>query len=291
MAQHVRLITFATSPAITIAQVRGHFAGQGLEVEVIVTPSSTEQMAGLGEGRYDIASTAFDNVLAWSGRDGRPQVVAVAQAAGGVALPIMVRPEIADWDDLRGKPLAVDAVDTAYALVLRRVLQAHGLELDRDYTFVAEGATKERFESLASRATYAAVLNPPWDQRAEDAGMKRMGDHRQVLSDYPGGVYAVSRPWMEANRPALTGFLRSLRDATAWAADPANATAAAQALVENGSTPQEAGRLLARMPRALPVRVEAMQVPLDLRVRFSLTPSLGPDLERYVDRSVAAELG
>ena len=57
-------------------------------------------------------------------------------------LPVYVRPEIKTWDDLRGKALAVDAVDTAYALVLRRVLLAHGLEMDRgDYTLIAKGTT------------------------------------------------------------------------------------------------------------------------------------------------------
>ena len=103
---------------------------EGLDVEVTRTPSSTEQMRGLINGRWQIASTAFDNVLAWSEREG-PEVVAIARAGSGVNLPVYVRPEIATWDDLRGKALAVDAVDTAFGLVLRRILQEHNLELDR----------------------------------------------------------------------------------------------------------------------------------------------------------------
>ena len=85
---------------------------------------------------WQIVSTAFDNVLGWSGRDGA-EIIAVAQVAQGITLPVYVRPEIKTWEDLRGKPLAVDAVDTAYALVLRRVLLAHGLDMERgDYTLV-----------------------------------------------------------------------------------------------------------------------------------------------------------
>ena len=58
----------------------------------------------------------------------------------GGTLPVYVRPEIRNWEDLRGKALAVDAVDTAFALVLRRVLLTHGLEMERgDYSLIILG--------------------------------------------------------------------------------------------------------------------------------------------------------
>jgi ABC-type nitrate/sulfonate/bicarbonate transport system substrate-binding protein len=56
---------------------------------------------------YDIASTAFDNVLAWSGREGA-EIVAVAQISDRTVLPVFVRPEIKSWSDLKGKKLAAD---------------------------------------------------------------------------------------------------------------------------------------------------------------------------------------
>ncbi|MYA61676.1 MAG: PhnD/SsuA/transferrin family substrate-binding protein, partial [Dehalococcoidia bacterium] len=150
----IGFITFGEGAAVALARAGGLFEAQGLEVEVTRTPSSTEQMRGLIQGRWQIASTAFDNVLAWSEREG-PEVVAVARASSGVNLPVYVRPEIQTWDDLRGKALAVDAVDTAYGLVLRRILQEHGLELDRDYTFVPAGATGYRLESMEKGETFA----------------------------------------------------------------------------------------------------------------------------------------
>ena len=161
----IGFITFGEGAAVSLARAGGLMEAQGLEVEVTRTPSSTEQMRGLIQGRWQIASTAFDNVLAWSEREG-PEVVAVARASSGVNLPVYVRPEIQTWDDLRGKALAVDAVDTAYGLVLRRILQEHGLELDRDYTFVPAGATGYRLESMEKGETFAGVLNPPWNARA-----------------------------------------------------------------------------------------------------------------------------
>src|SRR5207248_5265669 len=139
------------------------------------------QMRGLGQGTWDIASTAFDNVLAWSGREGVP-IVAVLQRHGEVNLPLYVRPEIHDWADLRGRPLAAYAVDTAYALVLRRILLAHGLDMDRgDYELVAAGNTPARFESMRRGETFAAILNAELGGAAREAGFVRIADHMEVL--------------------------------------------------------------------------------------------------------------
>ncbi len=119
-------------------------------------------------------------------------------------MPVYVRPEINTWEDLRGKPLAVDAVDTAYALVLRRMLLAHDLDMDRgDYTLIAKGTTGHRLDSMMQSETFAGILNPPWDVKAEAAGMVRFADHRDVLPDYPGGVYAVERRWAKDNAATL----------------------------------------------------------------------------------------
>jgi ABC-type nitrate/sulfonate/bicarbonate transport system substrate-binding protein len=131
----------------------------------------------------------------------------VAQASHGITLPVYVRSEINSWEDLRGKPLAVDAVDTAYALVLRRILLAHGLEMERgDYTLEPKGTTGFRLDSMTQGEAFAAIVNPPWDKKAEAAGHKRFADHSEVLPDYPGGVFAVDRKWSTAKPGCATNL-------------------------------------------------------------------------------------
>lgn len=285
-ARPVRLISFGASPVVSAGILCGSFTRQGLSIEHTETPNSTVQMRGLTTGEYDIASTAFDNVLAWSGREGTA-IVAIAQASQGIVLPVVVRPEINDWEDLRGKPLAVDAVDTAFALVLRRVLQAHGLNLENgDYKFVPAGATGYRFESMEKGDTFAAVLNPPWNQRAIEAGMKAFGDHREVLPNYPGGVYAVSRKYAEENRAVVVGFLKGLIEASHWISDPETADLAAKRLAaESGSPADEVKSRLSRITPDMTINRDGLEVVLDLRVRFGLTPTMGSDLSVYVDTS------
>ena len=286
----VRFITFGENPAVVIARGRGLFASRGLEVETTITRSSTEQMHGLSAGTYDVASTAFDNVLAWSGREGA-DIHAVAQASQRMSLPVYVRPEIGGWDDLRGRTLAVDAVDTAYALVLRRILLAHGLDLDRgDYRLDGVGATGPRFESMKSGKTFAGILNPPWDKQAEAAGLKRMADYREVLPDYPGGVFAVTTRWAGAHKDELVAFLGCLVEAAGWGNDPANRAAALGLLREaQGIDDERAARELAALPPTTDLNLTGLQVPLDLRVSFGMPPGKGTDLAAYYDLQYHAE--
>jgi ABC-type nitrate/sulfonate/bicarbonate transport system substrate-binding protein len=278
----VRLSVFSQDAATLVASERGWFAAEGIEVQTTITPSSTAQMQGLVDGAFDVVSGGFDNVLAWSGRDG-VELVAVVQTALSPDLPLFVRPEIQTWDDLRGRRLGADAVDTAFALVLRRMLLEHGLDLDRgDYSLVAEGNTPQRFESMQRGDTYAAILSTEFADRAMAAGFVPWGDHRAVLPDYPGGVLAVRRDWAAANRPLLVGYLRAYLAGSRWVED--NQEAATDLLATRGGISRAAAAERLRLgDRAL--NVAGLASVLDLRTRFGLTPPLGGEVARYYDTS------
>jgi ABC-type nitrate/sulfonate/bicarbonate transport system substrate-binding protein len=250
----------------------------------MVTPNSTDQMRGLSRGSWPIVSTAFDNVLGWSGREGA-EIIAVAQVAQGITLPVYVRPEIKSWGDLRGKPLAVDAVDTAYALVLRRVLLAHGLEMaGGGYSLIPEGTTGHRLDSMIQGKTFAGVLNPPWDAKAEAAGMVRFADHREVLPDYPGGVFAVGRRWADENRAVLVKYLRVWNEALLWAREEGNRDAAIKQIAEAEKLDaKNAANRLRQLPESGRLNLPGLQTVLDLRVQFGLVPPMGKDLSRYYE--------
>src|SRR5262252_9127394 len=48
-----------------VAQDKGFFARNGLQVRLIATPNSVQQVTGLIDGQFDIAMTAIDNVIAY----------------------------------------------------------------------------------------------------------------------------------------------------------------------------------------------------------------------------------
>jgi ABC-type nitrate/sulfonate/bicarbonate transport system substrate-binding protein len=286
MSDHLIVNVFNVDAGLIVARAKGIFAAAGLEVDVMVTPNSTDQMRGLSLGSWQIVSTAFDNVLGWSGREGA-EIVAIAQVAQGITLPVYVRPEIKNWEDLRGKPLAVDAVDTAYALVLRRILLAHGLEMERgDYTLLPKGATGHRLESMNQGESFAGVLNPPWDAKADAAGMKRFADQREILPNYPGGVFAVKRKWATDNRAILTKYLAAWDQGLRWAQDVKNRDEVIKLISEAEKMDEKnAANRLRQLPSNGRLNLAGLQTVLDLRVQFGLTPPMGKDLPKYYDES------
>jgi ABC-type nitrate/sulfonate/bicarbonate transport system substrate-binding protein len=290
MAEQLLINVFNVDAALAVGRAKGFFDAGGIDIDVIVTPNSTDQMRGLGKNSWQIVSTAFDNVLGWSGREG-VEIVAVTRISEGGTLPVYVRPEIKTWDDLRGKAMAVDAVDTAFALVLRRVLLAHGLEMERgDYSLIAKGTTGFRLESMIQGETFAGVLNSPWDAKAAAAGMIRFADHREVLPDYPGGVFAVGRKWAAANRHLLLKFLGAWNRALRFVRDEHNrAEVLAIVGAEEKLDEKGAARKLAQSPQSGQLNLPGLQCVLDLRVLFNLTPPMGKELAAYYDESFYRE--
>jgi ABC-type nitrate/sulfonate/bicarbonate transport system substrate-binding protein len=57
---------------IWVAQQKGYFTQNAIEVKLTNTPNSVFQLTGLIEGRFDIAMTSIDNVVAYMEGQGTP---------------------------------------------------------------------------------------------------------------------------------------------------------------------------------------------------------------------------
>jgi ABC-type nitrate/sulfonate/bicarbonate transport system substrate-binding protein len=241
-------------------------------------------MQGLSDGTYDLAYTAFDNVLAWSGRQGA-DIVAVAQIDNAVDVPLYVRPEIKTWEDLRNKTLAVDAVDTAYALVLRKILLAHDLDLDRhDYQIVGVGGPQQRLNAMQSGQAVGGIMGGPYSAAAETVGMVPFADHTEVLPDLPGLVIAANSEWADAHQSELSAFLRAwINGGNTVQADRA---AAGSLLINlfNVTSEQTAGLLPLDWQEGR-INAAGLRSVLDLRTQFGYVLPHGTDLSAYIDTS------
>jgi ABC-type nitrate/sulfonate/bicarbonate transport system substrate-binding protein len=286
----IELTVFRLDAGTAVAHGRGYFAQERLDVKATITGSSTEQMRGLSQGKFQIATGGFDNVLAWSGKEGA-EIVAVAKQTESPSLTLFALPEIKKWEDLGGKKLAADAVDTAYALVLRKILLAHGLDFARgDYQLIGVGATPNRLESMIKGETFASILSPPVDHEAEAAGMVKMAHHREVLPDYPGSSIIVTRRWAESHRAELVSFLRARNAAVAWAKDPANRDAAITVVADTLKIGREdAANRLDELATDGALNIAGLKNVLDLRVQFGFKLPMGNTLEKYYDESYFRE--
>jgi len=113
---------------IYVAQERGLFEKNGIRVTVQATPGSVAQMTGLSEGKFDIAMTAVDNIVAYVEGQGeapigpQPEFFAFMGSDTGF-LSLVTAPDVKTIADLKGRTLSVDALTTGYAFVLFDILR------------------------------------------------------------------------------------------------------------------------------------------------------------------------
>src|ERR1041384_3394805 len=168
------------------AQAKGFYAKRNLAVELKFTPNSDELRNGLAEGRYQIAHSAVDNAFAL--KDKANVDIAVVFGGDDSFNRLIVQPEINSLADIKGKTVAVDAVNTAYAFQLYEMLRQKGINKG-DYEVKSVGGTGQRLEAMTKDKTYAAaIMNPPFSIRAEKAGLKSIGTVADAIGAYQGGA-------------------------------------------------------------------------------------------------------
>jgi ABC-type nitrate/sulfonate/bicarbonate transport system substrate-binding protein len=227
-AQPLRLIVFpgGNNWPIWVAQEKGWFARNGIEIEVTPTPGSVFQLTGLIDGEFDLAITLIDNVIAYREGQGQvpvvgPDLVAFMSADTRVFPTLITLPDIKTYADLRGSTLSVDALTTGYAFVLIAMLEKAGLG-PADYRLEPFGGALERFGAMRERRHAGALFNSPFEGLLRSEGYTVLDTAIGALGTYEGMVLAGRRRWAQANRTAVIGFIRAFRAAVDWLYDPAN---------------------------------------------------------------------
>lgn len=223
MKLRVKIFNTSSNLPLFAAIAAGCFERRGLEIEVLRTPNSDDLRRGLAEGAFEIAHAAVDNAVAMvdAGRD------ALIVCGGDAGMnDFMVRPEIGSIAQIRGKRLAVDAPNTAYALAAKKVLKMHGLLEGRDYEVRAAGGTGPRAAAmLADPELAAGMINPPFSFIVRQQGLKSLGTQYALLGPYQATGAFVMRDWALANGDALTRYLAAYIEGQRQAMNPANRAA------------------------------------------------------------------
>jgi ABC-type nitrate/sulfonate/bicarbonate transport system substrate-binding protein len=271
------------------ARAKGMFAKRDLRVDLKIAPNSDEVRSGLAAGRHQIVHSAIDNSLAMvdAGAD-----AAIVMGGDSGFNSLIVQPGIRSFDELRGKIVAVDAVNTAFAFLLYEMLKRNGL-MPGDYTPKPVGASFRRVEALIQDKSLAAsVLNPPFSMRATEAGLQNWGSAvAAVGGSYQATGAYVLRSWAQANAGTLARYIQGYVEGLRWSLDPANREEAIRLLVDGLKlTPAVAAQCYDIMAdpagglaKDAALDVEGLQTVLRLRRAYGGGTASAPD--KYLDLS------
>ena len=214
----IRLMSFggASNLPIWVAQEKGYFAREGVNIVFSTTQGSVPQIKALYEGKIDMISTAFDNIVAYTeGQSDIPlpgpaDMFAFVGVAGGMNT-LMVRPEIKGYADIKGKTVAVDALKSGYGIVLYQILQTRGgLTFDKDYKAISVGNTDKRLAAMRDNKAVAAIVGAPQDVDAIKEGFRALADAPTEIGAYQGSALVTRRPWAAAHDTEMLAVTRAM---------------------------------------------------------------------------------
>ena len=184
-------------------QEKGFFAQEGLDLQVLVVRGIVG-VSSLMAGEIDVtchAGSGFSAAL----RGVPLKIISVTRDRPIHELIVGVsvdRPA-----DMKGKSIAVGSLDGTAAIMTRRILQAKGLDAQKDVNFLSMD-TPARLQSLYSGRVGGAMMTPPAIYLAQDQGYKVFGRGRDYMRYLQTGVVSTDSN-IKQKREKLVRFLRA----------------------------------------------------------------------------------
>jgi ABC-type nitrate/sulfonate/bicarbonate transport system substrate-binding protein len=120
---------------------------------------------------------------------------------------LIVAPAALSPVELKGKSIAVGSLDGTAAIMTRRILQAKGIDAQKEVNFLSMD-TPARLQSLFTGRVAGAMMTPPAIYLAEEKGYKLFGRGRDYMRYLQTGVVSTDTQ-IKQKREKLVRFLRA----------------------------------------------------------------------------------
>lgn len=198
-----------------IAQEKGYFKEQGLDVQLLYTRTTTGLQV-LASGQVDLMGTGCAEFFE-ANRSGFHNKVIASLFEFNLYL-IASRKEITDPKMLVGKTVAVNRIGDTGHLSARFAFRRAGVDPDR-ITYVQIGSTPERFSALSSGAVAAAVQNGSVKPLVLANGQNILIDlQNRDNASCLGGIGAATE-FLRKNPRTVEAMLRAIAKGNAYLAE------------------------------------------------------------------------
>ena len=279
------------------ARDQGFFKKHGIEVQHTITADSKQVFSGLMEGKYHVAITALDNILAYQEGQGELKFDPPSDFFGFMGsddgfLSLVAAPDVKSFADLKGKTISVDAMSNGFSFALRDMLARNGIK-ESDVQWARAGGTDRRFAALMEGQHAATMLRAPFDLQAKNRGFNQLATTRSTIGNYMGIVGASRRSWAASNEAQVVSFIRAYRDAIRWLKMPENRPQAQALLMKyvpnmNAQIAAQSGDLLLDPQSGFFSDVQlddkGIQAVMDLRSKLGESTQKLTDPSKYIDK-------
>jgi NitT/TauT family transport system substrate-binding protein len=171
-----------------IANVKGFYREEGLEVEMILIRGAVGMQALLG-GSVDYTS-ASGSTIAAAVRGLPVKLVFIASAKP--QFDLIAQPQIRSVADLKGKHVGISSRGGAVDLLTQLIVQKNGLVPNKDVVSLVIGGQEDTVLALRAGRIAAALLTPPRPLILQREGFNRIAYSGDYMPTYPSGGIGVT---------------------------------------------------------------------------------------------------
>jgi ABC-type nitrate/sulfonate/bicarbonate transport system substrate-binding protein len=227
-------------------------------------------------------------MLARATQDG-VDFVAFMEAEEGLSVQLVAKPEFKSLADLRGKLFAADPVDSNYDLIRNKIMRDNGIAEDQ-YRIDILGNSSVRAAAFEAGKVDAAMLQPPFTERALAKGGIVLAEGADYVPNWPLVCGWGLRSWLEANRPTVVRFARAMASAADWLLKPENREETIQLIMNEEKQARQRAETSYNyvVPKCM-VRPESIRKNLELRIELGYYKPPHKPTEAFYDASFLSE--
>jgi NitT/TauT family transport system substrate-binding protein len=207
-----------TAVVTWLAVDKGLFAKNDLDVELIYVAGS-QAMQSLLSGTTPIGIQGIEPVFRVNAHGS--DTVMILGIVTKPPFSIMVRPEIKDYRELKGKPMGITRYGSSTDMLLRLTLEKWGFKPEADVPILQMGGVPPILAAMESRKIVGGPLSLPTLARAKQEGYRELADVADLVPEYQVAGVVTRRAFIKQNPDVVRSFAKAIAEGMAlFRSDP-----------------------------------------------------------------------
>ena len=194
---------------------KGFFAQEGIEGDVVLIGSTDTLIQALIAGHVQVA--IVDPSAAINAVERGASLKIIGGTVPIAAYTLVGCPKYKLIKDLKGTTIGVVSLVSGSTIFLREMLNAEGLELNRDYAIIQNGPTTQRLASLKTCNTSATMILGGDLPRSRELGFPEIARLHDYIPNLQFHSLIVDGHWAETHSQLVVRYLKAMVRAMQWA--------------------------------------------------------------------------
>lgn len=209
----------SVATTLWVAQEKGFFAKNGLDVQSVFIPGSPTLIASINTGDVHMAYTGGTATL--GAAVGGLDMKIIAAFANFIQTDLVARPEIKTAADMKGKRIGVTSIGGTGWMSAMLALEQIGLSPERDkISLAAFGDQRVISQALETGTIQGGALAGVFSRRLKRSGYNFLGEVEKI--PLVGTSLVVKSDFLTSHGPIARNALRGMVEGHGYVLNPAN---------------------------------------------------------------------